>query len=549
MRGIYRLLAALLIVAWPAAAVVQTVEAVEVSIADEVEAEPIGFDVDSAYCDSRGCDVCWRPVWCDFDRIPGMMGDYFGGTRNTLRGNFTLDRLMVPVNDLDAPTPLPAGNSVLTITEAGPVGIFSTSVQSAQEIQQILRSGGTFPGAVQVGVINSNGTLTTALTVSQIQSLLASTPEAFDIIPVAAPPGSYRTAVDQTFQNRNPSVSGATQFDASGSGAFLQGGTDTLAGGEDLDAFYFYNYVVAIDTQLAGAGTGGLGRAKIAEGASPLPRDRAFFDYGYFSVLPSNAGRSLNRFTPGIEKTFLQGMVSLEARFPFASQVYGDLASNGNGITNSGDTVFGNISLYGKVLLYQHSSFALSAGLGVILPTAGDTSFSVANGVPLAHIDNDAVYLQPFLGFVWLPSHRSFVQGFLQTDLAASGNDVMLNSTGNGLTHVGKLTDANHLFADLGVGYWLYRNDCGRVKGLTGFAPIFEMHYTGAVSSGDIVSAGPFQIGSLTGDLNMLNYVAGCSTTFGSSMSLSVGYTGPLSGGNNRQFSDGFRALVEYRPR
>jgi hypothetical protein len=498
--------------------------------------EPVLFNISDEPTSHWHDDASWSAK----EQVPGMIGDFFGGTSTALRGNFRLDRLMVPVNDLDSPNPLPPDGSQLTITEAGPVGIFSTSVGSIQEIQQLLRAGSPFPGATQVGSINANGTMTTTLTISQIQALLAATPQAYDIVPLATPPASYQTGVNQAFQARN-SIIGTTQFNAAASGAVLQGGVDTLAGGEDFDAFYFYDYNAAINITTPAAGSGGLGFAKIAEGSSPIPHDRVFFNYGNYNSVPYGyGGSSLNRYTPGFEKTFLDGMTSLELRVPFASGVNADLITNGSALTNSGDTKFGNIALYSKVLLLQRQSYALSVGLGVTLPTANGTSVALSNGTPLLNIKNEAVHLQPFLGLAYAPDDRFFMQGFVQYDLAANGNSVALN-TGTALRNAGTLTDSNHIFVDLGLGYWLYRNDCECASGITGVAPMFELHYTGAISDGDIVSAGPFQVGNFSGDLNMVNCVAGATFGFANGGNLSVAYTGPLTG--DRQFDGGLRVL------
>jgi hypothetical protein len=498
--------------------------------------EPVLFNISDEPTSYWHGDASWSAK----ERVPGMIGDFFGGTSTALRGNFSLDRLMVPVNDLDSPNPLPPGGSLLTITEPGPVGIFSTSVSSIQEIQQLLRASSPFPGATQVGSINANGTMTTTLTISQIQALLASTPQPYDIVPLAAPPAAYQTGVDQAFQARN-AITGTTQFNAAASGAILQGGVDTLAGGEDFDAFYIYDYNAAINITTPAAGSGGLGFAKIAEGGSPIPHDRVFFNYGNYNSVPYGYGGSnLYSYTPGFEKTFFDGMASVEVRVPFASGLNPNLITNGSALTNSGGTKFGNVALYSKVLLHQTQSYAFSAGLGVTLPTADGTSVALSNGTPLLNIKNEAVHLQPFLGLVYAPNDRFFTQGFVQYDLAANGNPVALN-TGTALRNAGTLTDANHIFVDLGLGYWLYRNDCECACGITGIAPMFELHYTGTISDSDIVSAGPFQVGDFNGDLNMVNCVAGATIGFANGGNLSVAYTGPLT--DDRQFDGGLRVL------
>jgi len=185
-----------------------------------------------------------------------------------------------------------------------------------------------------------------------------------------------------------------TTFNAAGSGALLQGGVDTLNGGEDFDAYYFYDYVIRFDTAIADASSGGVGRMKI----------------------------------------------------------------DGVAIGNGSDTAFGNLTLYPKVLLHNGPRLAVSGGMGIVLPTASDITARFADGTPLMNISNDAVRLQPFLGGMFTPSERLFVHGFLQCDVETTGNAVRLNATGNGLQRAGTITDGTNLFVDAGVGYWLYKS-------------------------------------------------------------------------------------------
>ena len=138
------------------------------------------------------------------------------------------------------------------------------------------------------------------------------------------------------------------------------------------------------------------------------------------------------------------------------------------------------MAIYRKVLLYQGDLWALSTGCGVIIPTADGTSLTLSDATSLLAIDNEAVYLQPFLGFIVAPSDRLFIQGFGQFDFAANGNPLAVNTTGSGLTYADKLTDANHAHVDLGLGYWLYRNDCESASGVTGIIPMLELNYTKA---------------------------------------------------------------------
>jgi hypothetical protein len=503
---------------------------------------------DAAICD-ESCDSVPTDFYgsrgnpsfnCDFRyRTPAMIGDFFGGAPIGFRGESVLDRLMIVADDLDAPLVLPGGGSLLTITEGGPVGIFSTSINSVEQLQSLFRAGSPLPGFTLQGTVNDNATLTTLNTISQIQTQLGSTGLGYDIILIQAPPGSYTSGVNSVFQTRN-TIPGSTVYNSGSSGALIQGGVDTLNSGEDLDGFYFYDYIVRFNTALADASSGGVGRTKIAEGGTVLPQNRVFFRYSTIhNVAFTNRGTSLNRFTPGFERSFLDGLASFELRAPFATDAVSNSSLDTNTFTNGTDTRFGNLTLYAKALLYHADKLAISGGLGLELPTASDINVNYANGQSLLRIRNESVHLQPFLGALYTPNNRIFAQGFFQYDMAASGNSIAINSTGTGLQNAGTLTDPNNVFFDVGLGYWAYRSDAKR--GLTGVVPTVELHQTNSVQDGDLVSAGPFHVGNFSGSTGITSLVAGTTFEFGRHTQLTAGYATPLGGGANRQYDGAFQ--------
>ncbi|MCC7333733.1 MAG: hypothetical protein IT422_01465 [Pirellulaceae bacterium] len=493
--------------------------------------------------DSIGAEVRKRQAKSRRDwhyRTPGMIGDFYGGSPLGFRADSTLDRLFVYADDLDSPAVLPSGGSLLTITEPGPVGILSSSVQSIQQLQALLRSGSPIPGATLVGTINADATLTTAQSISQIQTFLASTALPYDIIALAAPPGSYTAGVNSQFLLRN-GILGTTVYNSASSGAMLQAGGDTLNGGEDLDAFYFYDYVVRFNTRLADASSGGVGRSKIAEGGTILPQDRVFFRYSYFDNVRYGNGVGLNRYTPGFERSFFDRLVSLELRAPFATNTTTSSTFDGDSFSNGSDTRFGNLTLYAKALLIQREQLAISGGLGILLPTASDINVNYANGTSLLKVENNSVRLQPFLGGLYTPSDRWYAQGFVQYDVAANGNRVLINSTGNGLAQAGKLTDSSNLYFDGGIGYWAYRSQA--TQGLTGVIPTVEIHQNLALQTGDMVTGGPFQVGNFGGTSSLTNMVVGSTFEFARRSQLTVGYTTPVGGGSDRQYNGGLQVF------
>lgn len=490
-------------------------------------------------------------------RLPPMMGDFFPGYTSGARQTTRLDRLLIVADDLDAPSPLPGADQQLTISEPGPVGIFQTNVQSVQEIQAILRGGQTLPTPTQVGSVNADATVTTTNTVGEIQSLLSSTPGvAFDIIPVNAPPASYQSAVDAVFQSRNTST-GVTTFDQNGSGALLQGGADTLDG-SDLDAVYFYDYRLNVSVPTPSAGTGGVGRARIAENGTTTPQDRVFFDFGYYDRVNFVAGgANLTRYSPGFETTFFDGMASLEVRIPFASTVEDTLFEDGS--TSTDELHFGNLPVYFKALLHQNEVAAVSGGLGVVFPTADGFDVRFNNGGRLLQVENEAYHLQPFLGGYFAPNSRLFMQGFAQLDFDVSGNPVAINSDGTGLRNAGDLHDSTFLFLDWSVGYWIMRgagspilpvssfSEYGQITQTNhqiGLAPTVELHYTRSLESAESVSAGAIQVGNFSDEVETLTLVVGTHLEIGQNTNIGLGYATSLTGGNDDPFDGAFRLTV-----
>ncbi|MCS7466144.1 hypothetical protein NZK35_05580 [Stieleria sp. ICT_E10.1] len=470
------------------------------------------------------------------DRVPAMVGDFFGGSNFRARGSASFDRLFVYADDLDAPATLPPGNSTLSISEPGPVGIFATSLMSVQQAQSLFRSGDPLPGVTLAGTISGNASLTTSDTISQIQSQLAATPQGYDIILLQTPSGTYAAAVDSVFQARN-TVAGTTVYNSSASGAMIQGGGDTLNGGEDLDAYYFYDHVINIDTAIADAANGSVGSLKIAEGGSVLPQDRVFFRYSYIGDVAYGGG-GLSRFTPGFEKSFLNQLFSFEVRLPFVADAATNVTADGRSLSTNSDAEVGNVMMYFKALLLKTNNYAISGGLGLALPSAESIEINLSNGSPLLRVANDSVQIQPFLGGLYMPGDKWFAQGFTQFSFATSDNAVYLNPDGNGLQQAGSISDPSYLFADLAVGCFAYRND--QADYLTAIIPTFELHQTSSLDDAGAVSAGNLQVGNFSGSTSITSAVLATTFEFGLHTNLTAAYAFPLSS-NDRQYDGALR--------
>lgn len=124
------------------------------------------FGSEPIICDGECDSICSEVCSDRLAKLPSMFGDGFFLRSGPIMGSQTLDRMMVIANDLDAPTPLPAGT--LSITEPGPVGVFDTSLGSIPEIQQLLRAGHPIPSATLIGQVTDNASLTTIDTVHPV---------------------------------------------------------------------------------------------------------------------------------------------------------------------------------------------------------------------------------------------------------------------------------------------------------------------------------------------------------------------------------------------
>lgn len=437
---------------------------------------------------------------------PYMIGDFFGGA--TVGGTSTIT---IPVGTIQGPPTgvfSPLGPDPIMGQVVFPEITFNgttsqpTSVQTADEINQAFLAGGDTFALME----------DPALTQAVQDSLGADA--------VAELANSQAQSVGQT---GTPIVTSFSRF--------------------NLSSTYNVSEVIRLDIPSPASG-GVVGRLKIAENGSPIPRDRVFFNYSFFDNVPlTSSGVNVNRFTPGFEKTFLNQMASVEMRFPFAATLDSNLAANG--LTNTDHTEFGNIFITLKGLLASTETCAFSAGVSVTVPTADDISVRTATGSELVRIRNESVHIMPFLGALYTPNDRFFTQGFLQVDADANGSPVDGSLTGANLQRLGRLDDATFLFADVGVGYWLYQS-YGSGSFLTGLAPTFELHYNRSLDPTDTVQSGGFQIGNYADNIEILNMVIGTTCQFGQNKFLTVGYATPLAGGTDRQFDGELRAFVNW---
>ncbi|MEM6365327.1 MAG: hypothetical protein AAF745_12945, partial [Planctomycetota bacterium] len=182
-------------------------------------------------------------------------------------------------------------------------------------------------------------------------------------------------------------------------------------------------------------------RFKYTENISPLPQDRVFFSYNYFD----DAGGfdtvnsvDLSRYHFGGEKTFADEMFSVEFRIMVNDGYDATQTDAANG-PQEGAT-FGNLMIGLKSLLYQTDRLQIGGGLLMALPTAEDTEIEGE-----VTIENDAVYIGPYLGFLAQDDSPFFLQGVLQTEFVTVG-DRVVNNDGS---LAGRFNEQNFLYASL----------------------------------------------------------------------------------------------------
>lgn len=290
-----------------------------------------------------------------------------------------------------------------------------------------------------------------------------------------------------------------------------------------------------------------IGRANFTDNNSPIPRDRVFFDYNFFhNARIGTAQIPMNRFTPGFEKTFMDGLMSFETRVPMAVTLDSTL-------TEGDDNVLayeiGDLAFALKGLLYQDSKHALAVGTGVTVPTADDFNANLADGTTVLSIENRTVRVTPYIGALITPNDQFFLQGFLSADVAASGNRVSFdqaaffgvfddtNPTGSSLQNIGTLQSSTLVKFDVTAGKWLCRNR--NHKRITDVAAVLEGHLVSAVGDSDVVSANDIAIGEGP-QSTVFNITTGAHLYFGERDVLTLGYGVPVT--EDRFFDGELRA-------
>jgi hypothetical protein len=334
---------------------------------------------------------------------------------------------------------------------------------------------------------------------------------------------------------------------------FGRGGT--IVGTDSLGAIAPLAFTGRADLPLAGGSRG----LKIGEHNKAMPVDRVYFNYNhYHNALRFGAGGtplpgapftaardlSIDRFTLGLEKTWLCGWASIELRMPLSGGYDFNFSPGLPGaiMTAEGGNI-GNLSIIPKLLLYQDDCSALSVGLGIETPTGSDAEARIA--FTRYRIENEAVHLHPYVALLSQLGSNWFVNAFAQVDVATNGNSVSFQAAGDlpGAGTFGVYDEQTLLHLDLSMGRWIYRDPCAPL--VTGLAGIVEWHYTTALEDTDVVTGAratgippgaTLDFRNRANRFDVLNLTAGIHAEIARDMTFRVGGAFPLRTGDDRFF-------------
>jgi hypothetical protein len=286
------------------------------------------------------------------------------------------------------------------------------------------------------------------------------------------------------------------------------------------------------------AGGGVVGRTKIADDNYPLPTDRLIFNYDQFGgTLLAPGGYDVYRFSIGGEMTAFDGMASAEIRVPFASTL--DPVQSTSGITNR-DTVFGDVHLTLKALVFNADDALVASGVGIAFPTAPDTVLRDVGGNDLLRVRNQSYIVTPYVGAAASPADGFFVQGWVQVSFDTTGCAVQAAPMGApGLQTIGRVHDPALLQTDVQLGYWAYQS------GGYGLAPFVELHYNRPFGAGESLAADGLLLTG-AGTYNEFNLTLGATALVDSNLMVSAGLALPLRTAPDRTFDYQFGVRANW---
>jgi hypothetical protein len=348
---------------------------------------------------------------------------------------------------------------------------------------------------------------------------------------------------------------------------FGRGGT--ITGTDVLGTTPIFSITGVADVPLAGGARG----LKIGENNKAVPVDRVYVTYNHyhnalqyrttginptippFTPFSATDDASIDRFTFGLEKTFLCGWASLELRMPLTGEYDFDFASGDpNGIVTAEGGNVGNLSLISKLALVREECCAVSAGLGIEAPTGSDAEARIA--FTNYRIVNEAVHLHPYFAVLSQSTDDWFVHAFTQLDVALNGNPVEFSAAAGppGAGTFGEYNEQTLLHFDFSFGQWFYRDRCAPI--VTGLAGLVEWHYITALEDTDVVTGtrgtlfapgATFDFRNRANRFDVVNITTGIHTEIACDTTFRIAGVFPLLDGDDRFFDAEILAQLSRR--
>jgi len=247
---------------------------------------------------------------------------------------------------------------------------------------------------------------------------------------------------------------------------------------------------------------------KMADNQSPMPQDRVFVAFNFFDNLSvlTNRGEAATLHSVkayreffGVEKTFLNQNASIGIRLALNSlSAQSDLPGVGGS-----STALGDLTVFMKYVLWKdvERGNLLSAGLAVTPPN-GPGAFA---GSRIANSLHTAA-LQPFIGYIRTIGRDGFIQGFSGVNAPTDPGVVAM------------------MYNDIGIGYFLYRDQSGANRFLSAIVPTFEVHVNTPLNHR--LTAGP---NGFIGTPDVVDLTFGTGFVFRGAI-LSAGIVNPVTG-------------------
>lgn len=283
-------------------------------------------------------------------------------------------------------------------------------------------------------------------------------------------------------------------------------------------------------------------RVKIAENFSPEIRNRFFTNYSFFNNAFGGLG-DISRFIIGMEQVLVDDLMSVEVRLPVAATYGSEQELN---MPQDRDFEIGNFTVISKLALWRTERMLVSGGLGIGTPTADDTKIKL-NGIDLLRVKNESVQIQPFLGMLFQASRDWTFQSYLQLDVAAGSDPILVNRSfvnpqANDLLEVGKFTDPTLMHLDFAASRLLYL-DRSREATVNAILANAELHYTTTLQDSDEVKGTNFNYRNLKNRFDIVNATFGSHFVFNNGLVITPAMSVPLTDGLDR-LSD-YEAIVQ----